>query len=175
MIGQERDHKRKWQSLYFSTCSSTCFLALQIRDPVFLLCTWSCKLWSSSYRLETQRICLQCGRPWFDSWVRKIPWRKAWRPTPVFLPGKSHGQRGLVGYSAWGHRESGRTELVTLTLSREQLGRTHPGLFPFPPSDLLPAPPWQTLGAESLGAAVPWDHVLRAIRQAREGSGASWQ
>ena len=35
----------------------------------------------------------------FDPWVRKIPWRKAWQPTPVFLPGESHGQRSLVGYS----------------------------------------------------------------------------
>ena len=35
-------------------------------------------------------------------WVRKIPWRRKWKPTPVFLPGKSHGQWGLVGYSPWG-------------------------------------------------------------------------
>ena len=35
------------------------------------------------------------------SWVRKIPWRRKWQPTPVFLPGKSHGQRSLVGYSPW--------------------------------------------------------------------------
>jgi len=34
----------------------------------------------------------------FDPWVRKIPWRRAWQPTPVFLPGKSHGQRRLAGY-----------------------------------------------------------------------------
>ena len=34
----------------------------------------------------------------FDLWVRKIPWRRAWQPTPVFLPGESHGQRSLVGY-----------------------------------------------------------------------------
>ena len=34
----------------------------------------------------------------FDPWVRKIPWRRKWQPTPVFLPGKSHGQRRLVGY-----------------------------------------------------------------------------
>ena len=33
----------------------------------------------------------------FDPWVGKIPWRKKWQPTPVFLPGKSHGQRSLVG------------------------------------------------------------------------------
>ena len=36
----------------------------------------------------------------FDSWVRKVPWRRAWQPTPVFLPGESHGQRSLVSYSS---------------------------------------------------------------------------
>ena len=45
----------------------------------------------------------------FDLWVGKIPWRRKWQPTPVFLPGKSHGQRGLVGYSPWGHKVSGTT------------------------------------------------------------------
>ena len=34
-----------------------------------------------------------------------ISWRRKWQPTPVFLPGKSHGQRSLVGYSSWGHKE----------------------------------------------------------------------
>ena len=38
-------------------------------------------------------------------WFRKIPWRTAWQPTPVFLPGESHGQRGLVGYSPRGRAE----------------------------------------------------------------------
>ena len=38
----------------------------------------------------------------FDPWVGKIPWRRAWLPAPVLLPGKSHGQRSLVGYSPWG-------------------------------------------------------------------------
>ena len=38
-------------------------------------------------------------RPGFDPWDGKIPWRRAWQPTPVFLPGESHGQRSLVGYS----------------------------------------------------------------------------
>ena len=41
----------------------------------------------------------QCWRCRFNPWVRKIPWRRAWQPTPVFLPGKSHGQRSLAGYS----------------------------------------------------------------------------
>ena len=43
-------------------------------------------------------------------WVGKITWRKAWKPTPEFLPGKSHGQRSLVGYSALGHKESDMAE-----------------------------------------------------------------
>ena len=45
--------------------------------------------------LSWWRLCLQCGRPEFSSWVRKIPWRRKWPPTPVFLPGESHGQRSL--------------------------------------------------------------------------------
>ena len=40
----------------------------------------------------------------------RFPWRRKWHPTPVFLPGKSHGQRSLVGYSPWGHKESDTTE-----------------------------------------------------------------
>ena len=43
----------------------------------------------------------QCSRCRFDSWVRKIPWKKKWQPTLVFLPGKSYGQGSLVGYSPW--------------------------------------------------------------------------
>ena len=46
----------------------------------------------------------------FHPWVRKIVWRRAWQPTPVFLPGESHGQRSLVGYSPWGHKESNMTK-----------------------------------------------------------------
>ena len=44
--------------------------------------------------------------------VRKIPWRRAWQPTPVFLPGGSHGQRSLVGYSPFSHKESDRKEVI---------------------------------------------------------------
>ena len=41
---------------------------------------------------------------------QKIPWRREWLPTPVFLPGDSHGQRSLEGYSPWGRKESDMTE-----------------------------------------------------------------
>ena len=44
--------------------------------------------------------CRRYKRWGFDPWVRKIPWRRAWQPSPVFLPGESHGQRSLVGYSS---------------------------------------------------------------------------
>ena len=44
----------------------------------------------------------KCRKCEFYSWVRKIPWRRKWQPTPVFLPRKSHGQRSLVGHSVWG-------------------------------------------------------------------------
>ena len=43
--------------------------------------------------------------------------KRKWQPTPVFLPGKSHGQRSLAGYSAWGHKELATTERLTHTLS----------------------------------------------------------
>ena len=46
----------------------------------------------------------------FDPWVWKIAWRRAWQPTPVFLPGESYGERSLVGYSPRGHKESDRPE-----------------------------------------------------------------
>ena len=46
----------------------------------------------------------------FDPCVGKIPWRRKWQPTPVFLPGKSQGQRSLADYCPWGHKESDTTE-----------------------------------------------------------------
>ena len=59
---------------------------------------------------QTKSICLQCRRPGFRSWVGKIPWRRKRQPSPVLLPGKSHGLRSLVGYSQWGCEESDTTE-----------------------------------------------------------------
>ena len=50
-------------------------------------------------------------------WVGKIPWRRKWQPTSVFLPGESHGQRSLAGYSPWGHKELDTTDWLTHTHS----------------------------------------------------------
>ena len=59
---------------------------------------------------ESTWQCRRRRRHGFDPWVRKIPWRRKWQPTLVFLPGKSQGQRSLVGYSPWGCKESDTTE-----------------------------------------------------------------
>ena len=59
---------------------------------------------------DSKASCLQCRRPGFDPWVGKILWRRKWQPTPVLLPGKSHGRRNVVGYSPWGRKESDMTE-----------------------------------------------------------------
>ena len=48
----------------------------------------------------------------FNPQIWKIPWRRAWKPAPVFLPGESHGQRSLVGYSPWGHKDLDKTEVT---------------------------------------------------------------
>ena len=69
--------------------------------------TFAGKVMSLLFMVSTvaqwSRICLQWKKHKFNSWIGKIPWRRKWLPTPVFLPGKSHGQRSLVDYSSWGH------------------------------------------------------------------------
>ena len=68
---------------------------------------WWCRQW---------RTCLQCGRPRFDPWVGKIPWRRKWQPTPVFLPRESHGQRGAGWVTVHGLcKESDTTKRLTRT------------------------------------------------------------
>ena len=54
--------------------------------------------------------CRRLKRCGFDPWVGKIPWKRAWQPSPAFLPGESHGHWSLAGYSPWGHKESDTTE-----------------------------------------------------------------
>ena len=57
-----------------------------------------------------------------QSWVGKIPWRRKWQPTPVFLPGESHGLRSLVGYSPWGCKSQTRlSDYTTTTTTRSSV------------------------------------------------------
>ena len=64
---------------------------------------------------DKKKIYLQCRRPRFNPWVRKVSWRRKWLPTPVFLPGEFHGEKSLVGYSPWGCKESDTTERLTFS------------------------------------------------------------
>ena len=73
------------------------------------LCTMTSLVAQTVKHLPTMR------RPRFNPWVRKISWRRKWQPTSVFLPGKSHGQRSLVGYGPWGRKESDTTEGLHFT------------------------------------------------------------
>ena len=67
-----------------------------------------CGIWASL--VAQMIICLQCRRLRFDPWVGKIPWRREWQPTPIFLTGEIHGKRRQVGYSPWGHKKSDMTK-----------------------------------------------------------------
>ena len=97
-------------------------------DAILLLykqVNWASVLWLSGKESTCQCRKLRGHR--FDSWVRKIPWRRKWQPIAVFLPGKSHGQRSVVGYRPWGSKESDMTEHITVTYSRNFLENQSPG------------------------------------------------
>ena len=68
---------------------------------------------------------------WVRCWIGKIPWRRKWQPTPIFLPGESHGQRSLVGCRPWGLKESDTTERLTqIHGNKEAVSSWRPGVRP---------------------------------------------
>ena len=91
--------------------------------------------------------CRRSKRCGFDLWVGKIPWRRAWQPTPVVLPGKSHGQRILAEHSPWGsqtvrhdeqlnHHHHVQAKKVQWTHGRSTVGQTMVPLSSFMPLKL---------------------------------------
>ena len=64
---------------------------------------------------DSEESTYKAGDPGSIPGLGRSPWRREWQPIPVFLPGESHGQRSLVGYSPWGCKESDRTEQLTLS------------------------------------------------------------
>ena len=74
-------------------------------SPVLLFSRMPCWLYGGSLVAQTVKNLPVIRRPGFDPWVGKIPWRREWLPTPVFLPGESVGQRSLVNHSQWDHSE----------------------------------------------------------------------
>ena len=72
-----------------------------VKTMVFPVVMYGCELGLPRWHSGKESACQGriCKRHSFDLWVRKIPWSRKWQPTPVFLPGKFHGQRNLAGYS----------------------------------------------------------------------------
>ena len=115
---------RVWRlgRLYLTSATALGYLksCLTLLGLSFLICkkVQGCTPQRSSLVAQTVKLCLQCGRPGFDSWVGKIPWRRKWQPTPALLPGKSHGRRSLIGYSPWGRKELDTTERLHFHTSK---------------------------------------------------------
>ena len=104
-------------NLFFSKIKAKSFLIVRKPNKTIFFLKSLFTLWQIymadiglPWWLRGYSVCLQCGRPGFDSWVGKIPWRSKWQATPLFLPRESHGQRSLMGYSPQGRKESDMTE-----------------------------------------------------------------
>ena len=81
--------------------------------PIIILGVPQLALGTLHLDVSFQEFICQCRRHkrcGFNPWVGKIPWRRKWQPTPVLLPGESHGWKRLAGYSPWSHKE--RTEVT---------------------------------------------------------------
>ena len=81
-------------------------------------------------------IYLHSGRNWFDPWVGKIPWRREWQPTPVFLPREFHGERSLTGYSPSVCKESDTTEQLSTAQGNDISTQTGTNPWQNPGQDL---------------------------------------
>ena len=120
---------RSWALLSSHRLLDNCLSWVLVKSVFCLLIhTQSDVFWVTVHGMVSILVCLVFMAPWwygskeptcqgrrlkrhgFDPRVGKIPWRSKWQPTLIFLPGKSHGQRNLVGFSPWGCKESDMTE-----------------------------------------------------------------
>ena len=104
----------KWDLVWISSFLRRQLKVFSIPPSVWLFPGFPCGS-------DGEESTLQCGRPRFNPWVGKIPWRRAWQCTPVFLPGEPHGQRSLVA----------TVHGVTKSQTRLKLLSMHAWLFPY--------------------------------------------
>ena len=113
------------QMFLFSQGNDFCYDFFSVKKRKMGICILLLKIkcvWLSMYTLGASQVAQEVKNPpasagdikrlGFDPWVGKISWRRKWQLTPVFLPGESHGQRSLAGYSSWGRRELDMTEVT---------------------------------------------------------------
>ena len=122
MLGKIEGRKRRgWQRMrWFDGITASMLLSMVCKESdVTEQLSWTEYKGFITVNLVAQLVknTMQCRRLCFDPWVGKIPCRREWLLTPVFLPGKFYGQRSLVGYSPWGFEELDRTEWLTLSFS----------------------------------------------------------
>ena len=93
-----------WPKIYFT-------LLVSLYPLIILTNYWQLfSFFLLSSGKESACPCRRGKRHGFNPWVKKILWSRKWKPIPVFLPGKFHGQRSMKGYSPWGHKELDITE-----------------------------------------------------------------
>ena len=110
------------------------------------------RIWRRVHQVaQSLRQCRRLRKHRLNPWVRKIPWRRRWQPTPVFLPGKFLGQRSLAGYSPWDCRESDTTE--RLNHNNKESG----SLLAWWPLLLL------TRNPSLLRKPIPWPNKLEGV------------
>ena len=109
----------------------------------------------ASLGLSGKEFTCQSRRGGFHPCVRKIPWRRAWQPTPVFLPGESHGQRSLVGCSPWGRKELD----TTWPLNNKRDGGEK-GVSAVPPGQGTAGTPFCRAGQNAQQNWPPWNRLF---------------
>ena len=103
-LGASYSHEACYPLVLICTFPETStYIMIKIRTLILI---WHCPLSWTSQVAQWSRMHLPCRKPKrrrFNPWVGKIHWRRTWQSTSIFLPGESHGQRSLAGYSPWGH------------------------------------------------------------------------
>ena len=103
------NHLENWWMIFKDSSGSKSLISYLSTEQGLLF--YGLPWWLRRWRIQSA---CNVGGPRVNCWVWKMPWRREWQPTPVFLPGKSHGQKNLVVYSPWGHKRSDMTLWLTL-------------------------------------------------------------
>ena len=125
------------------------------------------RTWWLSRKMSTRNAGDQSSNPW----IRKIPWRRKWQPSPVFLPGKSHGWRRLVGYSPCGRKESDTTERLHFPFLWGPAEEPAPPHLPGSPLSPLPT---STLPLPSTLPTTTPPSIPRPCKRPRESALGLW-